>query len=231
MATAIILIPEMLSGPDRNEPAEQATAHVSSGTELKTYSIDLNHPLGASSNAQAVPDERAPPPEDASSPANLSRQTPTDPPAAATPSSDDESNPDLASRDTPKPQISQPEARTSSAPADAQPASKEPTSEQPPAAKPAETPPARAPLASAPSVPTSPGWAVQLGSFSTRASAEGVAADFRTERDNVFVMPVKSHGTTLYRVRIGPMPDRAAAEDVLRRVRKKVPGAAVVTHP
>ncbi|NLG75426.1 MAG: hypothetical protein GX535_04250 [Xanthomonadaceae bacterium] len=32
-------------------------------------------------------------------------------------------------------------------------------------------------------------------------------------------------------MRIGPMPDRAAAEETLRRVRAKVSGAAVVTHP
>jgi cell division protein FtsN len=42
-------------------------------------------------------------------------------------------------------------------------------------------------------------------------------------------MPVKSGGTTLYRVRIGPMKDRASAEAALRDV--KSPGAAVVAHP
>lgn len=227
MAAAIILIPEMLSGPDRSERPEQATARAQNETDLKTYSIDLNHPPGAS-NAQAVPDERAPPPEQASLRTDPLRQERIDAPTAATPAAEDEPNPE-ALRGDPRPQTSQPAADDSSARSKEQDSSREPASERAPAAKPVETP--AAPLASAPSVPTSRGWAVQVGSFSTRASAERVAADFRSERNDVFVMPVKSGGATLYRVRIGPMPDRAAAEETLRRVRTKVSGAAVVTHP
>lgn len=75
------------------------------------------------------------------------------------------------------------------------------------------------------------GWAVQLGSFSRQTSAEELAAQFRAERFDAFVMPVKSGASTLYRVRIGPMRERAAAEESLRRVKGKVPGAAIVAHP
>ena len=226
MAAAIILIPEMLSGPDRPEPPTQAVARAPSETGLKTYSIDLNNPPG-SSNAQAVPDERAPPPEEASpAPDRTEEAQSTSHMAASTTSSEDEPNPEPAPQRSPTPQASQPAERASSAPAEAQ----APTA-KPAAAKPVETPPARAPLASVNNVPTSRGWAVQLGSFSSRASAEKLAVEFRAGRDDVFVMPVKSGATTLYRVRIGPMQDRAAAEDTLRRVKMKVSGAAVVAHP
>ncbi len=44
-------------------------------------------------------------------------------------------------------------------------------------------------------------------------------------------MPVKSGGATLYRVRIGPMKDRASAESTLRDVKSSTPGAAIVSHP
>lgn len=228
MAAAIILIPEMLSGPDRTEHATQTVARTPSETGLKTYSIDLNNPPGSSSStsAQAVPDERAPPPEEVSpAPAPAQESQPSTQNAAPPSSSEDEPNPEPAPQRPPTPQASEQAARVASTGAPSQAQAEKPTP------RPVETPPARAPLASANSVPTSRGWAVQLGSFSNRASAEKLAAEFRAGRDDVFVMPVKSGATTLYRVRIGPMPERAAAEDTLRRVKTKVSGAAVVAHP
>jgi DedD protein len=86
-------------------------------------------------------------------------------------------------------------------------------------------------LASEPAIPTSKGWAVQLGSFSNRDSAERLARQFQAERYDAFVMPVKSGAATLYRVRLGPMKDRSAAEEALKRAKVKVSGAAVVAHP
>src|SRR5688572_5172504 len=48
MAAAIILIPEMLSGPRRGERA--VTGQPSSDAPLKTYTIDLNRSPGAASS-------------------------------------------------------------------------------------------------------------------------------------------------------------------------------------
>jgi DedD protein len=223
MAAAIILIPEMLSGPDRSQQATQSVARAPSEAGLKTYSIDLNNPPGssASSPAQAVPDERVPPPEEVV-PAPAQENASNTQSTAPTPAAASESNPEPAPQRSPTPQVAEPASRV---------ATTAPTPTEKPAPKPVETPPARAPLASANNVPTSRGWAVQLGSFSNRASADKLAAEFRSGRDDVFVMPVKTGATTLYRVRIGPMAERAAAEDTLRRVKTKVPGAAVVAHP
>jgi cell division septation protein DedD len=70
---------------------------------------------------------------------------------------------------------------------------------------------------------------VQVGSYAREATAERLAKQLRDQGQSAFVMPVKSGSTTLYRVRIGPLQDRASAEAVLRDV--KSPGAAIVAHP
>jgi cell division septation protein DedD len=72
---------------------------------------------------------------------------------------------------------------------------------------------------------------VQLGSFSSAASAQRLSDEFRSNGFDAFVMPVKTGSTTLYRVRLGPMKDRTAAESVLKRAKTKVAGAAIVAHP
>src|SRR5687768_2520160 len=63
MAAAIILIPEMLSGPDRESP--EATADKGSGP-MKTYTIDLSQAPGSSPPSVTTEggDNRAPPPEE-----------------------------------------------------------------------------------------------------------------------------------------------------------------------
>jgi cell division septation protein DedD len=70
-----------------------------------------------------------------------------------------------------------------------------------------------------------------LGSYSSEATAERLMNEWRAKGQNAFVMPVKSGSKTLYRVRIGPTKDRAAAESALKSVKVSIPGAAVVAHP
>lgn len=227
MAAAIILIPEMLSGPERAEDGgEQIVERVANGSGLKTYTIELNDPSGT--QTRSVPDERVPPREQPA-PESRASEAPSAQ-AAAVPAlssaARDELNPKRGAENAPTP----PQATTISPSKPAEPPKPaEPARTQPPAQAASE--PRSRPVATNSGVPTSQGWAVQLGSFSNGATAERLAAEFRATRRDVFVMPVKSGGTTLYRVRIGPMKDRAAAEAVLRQVRAKVSGAVVVTHP
>src|SRR5688572_19964333 len=70
MAAAIILIPEMLSGPKRDE--RPATAQAPSDAPLKTYTIDLNRSPGASTTPV---EERAPPPDEEPSAPPLSENS------------------------------------------------------------------------------------------------------------------------------------------------------------
>jgi DedD protein len=202
MAAAVILIPEMLSGPDREPQVEQA-AQSRADAPIKTYTIDLSQ----SSNGPAAPavvEDRAPPPE----------ETVVAPPAAAP------SGTEPAASDQVKPEVPQQSAVVTPPP--------EPVVEAP-TATPAPSRSTPAPLASDRAAPTSGRWAVQVGSFSKEATAERVAKQLRDQGQRAFVMPVKSGSATLYRVRIGPMPDRASAEAALRDV--KSPGAAIVAHP
>jgi cell division septation protein DedD len=55
--------------------------------------------------------------------------------------------------------------------------------------------------------------------------------ELRAKGHEAFVMPVKSGSGTMYRVRIGPMPDREAAAAALQGVKSLAPGAAIVAHP
>ena len=217
MAAAIILIPEMLSGPDRESPVVQP-AQTRSDAPIKTYTIDLSHSPHASPTP-AVVDNRAPPPEEP-----VAAQSPGPQPAA-----DDQAKPEVPQQSadatspppatTPQPQPEPPRTEP------AKPVVEPPTV----AATPAR--PTQRPLASGAEAPTSGRWAVQVGSFSRETTAERLATQLREQGQSAFVMPVKSGGATLYRVRIGPLPDRASAEAALRNVKTLAPGAAIVSHP
>lgn len=216
MAAAVILIPEMLSGP--GDDAQQAAAQRSGDAPVKTYTIDLSRPAASAPVTQEM-DTRTPPPEVvpervAVTPPATQPAEETSPPAAT---SVPETNVRPAAQPEPRP------TAASTPPA---------VAAVPPKPAPAPTKPA---LASAPSAPTSAvqkGWAVQVGSFSSRATAERLAKELNAaSQSSAFVMPVKSGGNTLYRVRIGPFASRAAADEGLRKIRGKYSNAAVVTHP
>jgi len=251
MAAAIILIPEMLSGPERvrsgSEPSSQ-DAERGEGS-IKTYTIDLSQAPGASAAAATMNggDNRAPPSEEvaplsATPPAAALLPEPTPSRSEPTPSESHQASPEsvtvteavVPAQSAPDPSDSSPiVAETPLPPAPATPARTEAPPSKPPSK--VDTPPAR-PVASAPAVPTSPtrtarGWAVQLGSYSSEATAERLVKEWRGKGQDAFVMPVKSGGKTLFRVRIGPTKDRAASEAALKAVMASVPGAAIVAHP
>ena len=260
MAAAVILIPEMLSGPDRG--ATEKSPEAGEGA-VKTYTIDLSQSPGvttATNSPQPTDnqaDNRAPPPEE-----TPSTSAPPAEQRASEPQAQPESTPpvptEFAAEESPAPSAEVPPVdadeptppRTETPPRQiaAQPARAEAPPQNPPQPR-SEPPPARAevkpqakpeaqpkPVASTPSAPTSSvpagkGWAVQLGSYSSEATAERLMNEWRAKGQSAFVMPVKSGAKTLYRVRIGPAKDRAAAEAALKSVKASIPGAAVVAHP
>jgi DedD protein len=219
MAAAVILIPEMLSGPKHK--TETAATNQNDGP-YKTYTIDLSRSPGVPA---AVPmpqqvSEAAPPPEEVTPPVTETTVADGGSPSA-TSSAGTQASPESAS---PEP-VTPPPARVASTPA---------TPTSPPARQqtsPSEREPASSPAASTPSVPTQKGWAVQLGSFSSRATAERMVKDLSGSGLTAFVMPVKSGANTLYRVRVGPFAERAAANAALAGIKKRVANAAVVAHP
>jgi DedD protein len=232
VAAAVILIPEMLSGPQHEQ--RSAPASRSGEPPLKTYTIDLSQSpavqgsaAAASAAPQQVIEESMPPTEDVVA---LPEQS-----AASEPASPSQTTPESAAPTVVTPPIDTRSGNTTPAAEQSEnppaPAAPEPSQH---VAAPPVTPPvsqAAAPPSEARSA-AGKGWAVQLGSFASQATAAGMIKDLRGKGyQDAFVMPVKSGSATLYRVRIGPLKDRQSALDILGKVKEAAPGAAVVPHP
>jgi len=82
------------------------------------------------------------------------------------------------------------------------------------------TPPAAPPVATPVSaaVPGPQGWLVQLASFSSAANAEELRQRLQAKGYRVTVVALKQEGQPIYRVRVGPEAQRAAAEGLRERV-------------
>ena len=74
-------------------------------------------------------------------------------------------------------------------------------------------------------------WAVQLGSFANRDNAEQLAAGLRKQDYAAFLSRLETAQGVRHRVRIGPMPGRAAAEAMAARLVKVGHNGQVVPHP
>lgn len=71
-------------------------------------------------------------------------------------------------------------------------------------------------------------WAVQIGSFASRAHAEKQMHRLKAHDSSVYVSSSGNGSSSRYRVRIGPFADRAAAEKVMMRLRKEGQSASLV---
>ena len=88
----------------------------------------------------------------------------------------------------------------------AKPAAPAPTPQPPPPKAVAEAPPATPPAA------TAEQWTVQLGSFASRANAEGLLGRVKATGVQGFILPLTEGGKASFRVRAGPVAGRAAAD-------------------
>jgi DedD protein len=94
----------------------------------------------------------------------------------------------------------------------------------PPAAVPATHETARTSSAVSHAVAPEPaapvaGWTVQLGTFASRANAERLVRELKGQGFAAFSSESGSSGRELYRVRVGPAADRAAAEALGAKLR------------
>jgi DedD protein len=187
VALIVLLVPEVLTGPIRSATHTAAVTPSGEGAPLRSYTINLSdepRPRNAAPGS-AAPATPAPPEAAPAAPP---------PPAAALP----ETRPAAPERATP--------ADKASAPAHGAPP---PGPSAAPAARPPATPASAAPAAG--SAETGSGaWVVQLGSFAQHANAERLARAVRVQGFKVSVSQ-ESSGRRLYRVRVGPAQDRAAA--------------------
>jgi len=95
-----------------------------------------------------------------------------------------------------------------------------PVPEKVPSSASASPPPAAPPVATPVSaaVPAPEGWLVQLASFSSAANAEELRQRLQAKGYRVTVVALKQEGQPIFRVRIGPEAQRAAAEGLRERV-------------
>lgn len=192
---AVLLLPELLTGAG-NAPREVAETGGSADVPVRRYDIDLT--------------ERAEAPADtpAESPAPAAETLPI--PAQAPPPEAPPAEPPSAA---PKPSP-QPTAKSS-------PPTQTPAAAEKPAAAPAPAATSAAPAPSTDGVARR--YLVQVGVFSSRDGAERIAKTLRGKGFTVTVSRYDS-GKRLYRVRVGPVADRAEA----RRLRERL---ATAGHP
>lgn len=108
-------------------------------------------------------------------------------------------------------------------PAPAPPASNPATASRPPVPAPASEPATARPSPSttAPAPRAERGtFVVQLGSFGSRDNADRLVRDMTSKGFNAFIAPITSNGRELFRVRVGPTRDRAAAEALAAQLKR-----------
>lgn len=98
----------------------------------------------------------------------------------------------------------------------------QPPQPQPPPQSAAAPQPGPSPLDAAAISPNPPnhGWLAQLGSFAARANAERLERQLRTEGFSPSMSAAGTGSAVRYRVRVGPVPDRAAAEKLVAQLKK-----------
>ena len=206
----VLLVPELLSGPSRSVPAPQAAATSSEEPPLRSYTIDLadeSHTAAASAGAsEALPPTSGP----AQPPTIVERATP----------------------ETPTPEPAAAVGAAGSAPETSSPAQPDTPKEQPQPALQRRTPAGaaaqQAPVAAADKASSSGGWMVQLGVFANHANADRLAQELKSHGFHAQVSQNSAGGRSLWRVRAGPVTERAAAEQLSARLRAAGHAGSVV---
>jgi len=218
----VVLVPELLNGPIR--PAARVRGPASAEEPpLRSYTINLADESRGGSGTFALKPAGSSSPAPAAEPAPSARAVA--PAAARTAANTPTSLPQpLTARATPAEPA--PSARAV-APAAARTAANTPTSlPQPLTAR--ATPAAPASASTTPAA-SGAGYVVQLGSFASRSNAQRLAQQVHGLGYTVSV----SRGTTgrhLYRVRVGPARERAAAEELAAQLRTQGHAGAVVAQ-
>ena len=84
---------------------------------------------------------------------------------------------------------------------------------------PTPSPPAQhAPPVPASDASGSGGWAVQVGTFASASNAEALTSRLKELGQTAFVLPYTEDGKTLFRVRVGPVPDLESARALKQRL-------------
>ncbi len=224
VALIVVVVPELLSGP---KPAGHPSA--ASADAVRTYTVDLADKLPAT--ATAASDSMSAggqPPASQAVPAvsGANPGTPADAPTApaglpAAPSA-------TAADSTPSGK-----GFSSADSGDERPAHVLPAAKPPPrAVAPPDTveSPAPSPLSAMtkPSHGGAGGWTVQLGSFASEENADKLAHQLKVQGYPVYVLSSGSGAMLRHRVRMGPLPDRDAAQRLVAKLKAQGQPATLV---
>ena len=204
----VLIVPELLSGPPSPAPARVGPRlPVSAPEPVRNVTVDL-----ATSKA------------------------PTAEPAAAEDPASSAERPEARSADAAS-AADGADASTGNGANAAPPADTPASGTPPPATAPPRTPSPAALETDAP-VPTSASapkptvggraWAVQLGSFASHANADKLVRQLKAQGFPVYVVSGGSGPSLRYRVRIGPMADRASAAQAVAKLKSMGQAASVV---
>jgi DedD protein len=193
VALVVLVVPELLSGPKPSAPTMmKLPASAPEPTRIVTLDLATSKaPASTESDTAGTQGSAAPPATDASSNAapSASAGQPSAGQSSAGQSREGQSR-EGQSREA-QSREGQSSTRASGAP--------------PQAAAPVET------LAPSP-ISARSAWAVQLGSFISRANADNLSRQLKGQGYSVYVLPGGSGAQVRYRVRVGPLADRGAAE-------------------
>jgi DedD protein len=228
----VLIVPELLSGPRRPVPASPSAA-ASAAEAVRNVTVDLatskatpaaeapalaapSSSAGAPSTVPAVPDEAAPV-------ATSGMGMPGDgSPRAPPPGGSSSSEPETAAghRAAAPPTITTLQAQ--------QPVTQalENDVSSPKSAR--VMPKSGAPREPVSSASSHHSWVVQLGSFASSVNAETLEHRLKGQNFSAYISSSGAGRSLRYRVRVGPMADRAAAEKVVARLRKEGHSASVV---
>jgi DedD protein len=211
VALIVLVVPELLSGPkSAAPPAKLATTFPANAPEpTRNVTLDL-----ATSKAPANTEVEPAETQGSAASAVSSAKDGEASPAAPAPASPTAGSPSAGPSSSAAPPTAAP---TGAAPITAAPATAAPRGAASPTAGPTTLKPVE--TASQSPISARANWAVQLGSFASRANAENLSRQLKGQGFSVYVLPGGSNASVRYRVRVGPLADRDSAERMAAKLK------------
>lgn len=205
VALAVIIIPFLLDGSGTEPVSEVPLPPEPQSEQRGPLIVDDSVPTPDRAPQSQVIDQYSPPP----SPPQAPSAEPSLP-AEPTPADPDAGMPKPAPQAAVEPES---DAKPETAPAP----EPQPAPEQ---AAPPEPEPSDSAGSAAPSTATATaGWVVQVGSFSEQDKATALQDRLRKQQFKAFVERFQaSNGQSMYRVRVGPVPERPEAETLQQKL-------------
>jgi len=194
VALFVLLVPELLTGPRVADAPEGSPTD--EGMRRYTIDLDASAPSAQHDNAAAQPPVALPPVAD-------DRAQPGEAATPAAHAAPESAAPAPATAVAPRSEPLKPHV-----PSQPVPVQTAPTSAATPAPSQAPPPAARG------------SFAVQLGTFGNRENADRLVREMNAKGFAAFVAPYTKENHELYRVRVGPARDRAAAEALAAQLRR-----------